>query len=322
VKVFTIGVNDAGQRLDRFEHKVAPALPPALLQRYIRIKRVKVNKKRADNARILKEGDLVELYVNDEFFPGGAGEKTAFLQAPDRLCVIYEDENILVADKPQGLVVHEDEGSADTLIARIQRHLYEAGEYNPKKENSFAPALANRIDRNTGGIVTAAKNAAALRVLNALFRERLVKKTYLAVVHGHFEVAQGILTHYIRRDETKKQVEVFDTPKPLAKTAKLGYHVLGENGGYSLLEIELFTGRTHQIRAQMAHIGHALLGDAKYGRARDNRESGYRFQALYAYRMTLDAGEHAEHLAYLNQKTFEVKDVWFCRDFYEGKLGR
>ena len=150
MKIFTVTKNDASQRLDRFITKNCPELPAALMFKYIRIKRIKVNGKRAQINTRLSEGDTVEAYINDEFLKQKA-PKYDFMSAPARLNIVYEDENILLADKPQGLLVHPDKNEyGDTLIARIQRYLYEKGEYRPDDENSFRPALANRIDRNTG----------------------------------------------------------------------------------------------------------------------------------------------------------------------------
>ncbi len=316
MKEFIIGPNDSGQRLDRFLKKAIPSLPASLLQRSIRLKRIKVNRKRAQNAQLLCEGDIVEAYLNDEFFSTKENGPLPFLAARGPIRVVYEDENLLLCDKEPGLVVHEDEsGSPDTLIARIQKYLYEKKEYRPEEESSFAPALCNRIDRNTGGIVIAAKNASTLRVMNVLLKERLLDKYYLCIVHGRLSPARGILKHFLRRDETKKRVYVFDSPQKDARTALTKYQVLRENERFSLVEVELLTGRTHQIRAQMAHIGHPLLGDSKYGLARENKDTGWRYQALYSYRLVFSAGERAEHLAYLNGKEFRVDHVPFEQDF-------
>ncbi|MBQ4538931.1 MAG: RluA family pseudouridine synthase [Oscillospiraceae bacterium] len=316
MKEFLINENDAGQRLDRFIKKAAPLLPPSLMQRYIRIKRIKVNGKRAENAYMLALGDTVQLYNNDEFFPPESDSKLSFMAARGKLNVVYEDENILLADKEPGLVVHEDEsGDIDTLIGRIQRYLYEKKEYDPNAENSFAPALCNRIDRNTGGIVIAAKNAASLRVLNELIKERLIDKFYLCVIHGKVSPSAGTYKSFMLKDERQKMVRVFDSPKPGAKTAITKYKTLKTNDRFSLMEIELLTGRFHQIRAQFAYVGHPLLGDTKYGTAKQNKDTGFKFQALYSYKLRFSAGEKAEHLAYLNGKEFVVKDVPFLSLF-------
>ncbi len=310
LKEYVIAANDAGQRLDRFVKKIAPALPASLLQRYIRVRRIKVNGKRSENAYILKQGDTVSLYVNDEFFPPEEAKEYPFLLAGDGLRIVYEDENVLLADKEPGLVVHEDDaGETDTLIARIQKYLYRKGEYDPSREASFAPALCNRIDRNTGGIVIAAKNAASLRVLNSLIRDRLIQKRYLCIVHGRLSPEEGTLRNFLLKDEKNNRVAVFDRPRPGARTAVTRYRVLRRNSRFSLVEADLLTGRTHQIRAQMAHAGHPLLGDTKYGTAKLNEGTGCRYQALWSYRLTFSAGERAEHLAYLNGRTFTVDRV-------------
>lgn len=316
MKTFYINQNDAGQRLDRFVKKAAPSLPSSLMQRYIRIKRIKVNKKRAENAQMLAIGDVVEMYINDEFFPPEEATKLEFLMAGDKLNIVYEDENIILADKEPGLVVHEDEsGERDTLINRIRKYLYNKKEYLPETENSFAPALCNRIDRNTGGIVIAAKNAPSLRVMNLLIKERLIEKNYLCVIHGKITPPQGTLKNYLLKIEEQNIVKVFDSPREGARTAVTKYKTLKTNERFSLLEIDLLTGRTHQIRAQMSHAGHPLLGDTKYGTAKQNKGTGYKFQALYSYKLTFSAGEKAEHLSYLNGKSFVVKNVPFLTLF-------
>lgn len=320
MRAFTIGKNDEGTRVDRFVAKIVPRLPLSLLYKSIRLKRIKLNKKRCEISTRLKEGDLLELYISDEFF-SEAATKCPFLSAPKEIDILYEDENILLVDKKPGLLVHEDDAEqVDTLINRIQHYLYEQGEYNPGKENVFAPALCNRIDRNTGGIVIAAKNAASLRVLNQKIKDRELHKKYLCIVHGRMERKSDTLKAYMIKDESKNQVRVFDTPGTGRRTMITKYKVLSEKGRFSLLEVDLITGRTHQIRAHMAHIGHPLLGDSKYGRNKDNQHTGFRYQALYSYQLTFDFSTDAEHLTYLNGKTFTVKDVWFQKKFEDGEI--
>ena len=177
MKELQIGKNDAGQRLDRFLSKAVPLLPPSLLQKYIRLKRVKVNGKGSKRDTRLCEGDLLQLYVNDEFFEKPNSENAFLTIAAPLLDVVYEDEHILLVNKRPGQVVHADEsGSANTLIDHIKAYLYQKREWNPRWENAFAPALCNRIDRNTGGMVIAAKSAEALRVMNDKIRSREILK--------------------------------------------------------------------------------------------------------------------------------------------------
>lgn len=320
MKSFTINQNDAAQRLDKFVTKTVPLLPQGLMYKYIRLKRIKVNGKRAEISTRLQKGDLVEMYINDEFFEA-APDNYDFLRASTKLDIIYEDENIMLLDKKVGLLSHPDEGEyVDTLITRVERYLYEKGEYDPKAENSFAPALANRIDRNTGGIVIAAKNAESLRILNQKIKDRELSKIYLCVAHGYFDKKQATLNAYLKKDEKKNKVQIFDTPQPDAKQIKTRYKVLDEKDNLSLVRVELLTGRTHQIRAHLAHMGHPLLGDGKYGTNKLNKEKGYKKQCLYSYRLQFSFTTDAGILNYLNGRAFEAKDVWFERAFKDGTL--
>ena len=226
MKEFTIRQNDAGQRLDKFLGKAVPLLPSSMMYKGIRTKRIKVNSKRAEISTRLAVGDVVSLYLNDEFFEEKRADET-FLRAGDTLSAIYEDENILIADKPAGLVVHEDEsGTADTLIGRVQKYLYQRGEYDPAQENSFAPALCNRIDRNTCGLVLCAKNAIALQAMNEIIKERQVEKTYRCVTVGVPNPDHATCKAFLRRDTRTKTVTVFDKPQPDAKTILTEYRVL------------------------------------------------------------------------------------------------
>ena len=320
MKEFSINKNDAGQRMDKFLTKAVPALPKNLMYKYIRLKRIKLNGKRCEISTKLSEGDSVQLYINDEFFPEKRDEAHRFLNAPKDIEIVYEDENILLCDKPCGLVVHEDEsGSADTLIDRVLHYLYDKGEYDPDTENSFTPALCNRIDRNTSGIVICAKNAESLRVLNQKVKDRELEKLYLCVTVGIPNKKSAELKAFHRRDEKTKVVRVEDKSFPGSKTMITRYKVLAENkqSDLALLEVDLVTGRTHQIRAHLAHIGYPLLGDGKYGSNKINRALGVKTQALCSYKLTFRFTTESGCLEYLDGKSFEVKKVWFRDKFFE-----
>ena len=313
MRELTIGKNDAGQRLDKFLSKAVRTLPQSMMYRGIRQKKIKVCRHRAEPGQILHAGDTVEIFLPDAFLMQETPE-LAFLTVPPVLDILYEDADMLLVCKRPGMLVHtgdtasgETRDDTDTLVNRIRSYLYQRGEYDPHEEQSFVPALCNRIDRNTGGIVIAAKNAAALRRLNALIRDRDVTKQYLCAVHGTPSPREATLRGYIVKDEKKKQVTVSQTKSndPRARTAVTHYRVVSEKNGLSLLKVTLLTGRTHQIRAQMAAAGHPLLGDGKYGVNRADRQKGYKYQALYAYRVELDGKVY----------TASPDKIWFLREF-------
>ncbi|MGN0538635.1 MAG: RluA family pseudouridine synthase [Candidatus Fimenecus sp.] len=320
MKSFIINKNDADQRLDKFISKTVPLLPKTLMYKYIRIKRIKINGRRAEISTRLNMGDTVDMYINDEFFEK-TPEKYDFLKASKNLNIIYEDENIILCDKKVGVLSHPDDNEyIDTLIGRIKRYLYENGEYQPDDENSFTPALVNRIDRNTGGIVIAAKNAETLRILNQKMKDRELHKFYLCIVHGELEQKSGTLSGYLVKDESKNKVTVSKNARQGAKEIRTKYKVLDCDGSLSLVEVELLTGRTHQIRAHFASIGHPLLGDGKYGTNAQNKKYGYKKQFLYSYKLVFDFTTDAGILNYLNHREFEVEDVWFKEEFYNKGL--
>ena len=315
MRSFTINQNDAGQRLDKFITKTVRGLPQSLLYKYIRTRRIKVDGKRAHEGDVLAAGSVVEMYIPDEFF-----EEKAARPEYDRVKltpeIVYEDENIILCDKKPGILVHVgdegDKNTADahereTLLFALQAYMVKKGEYDPAAENSFAPALCNRIDRNTGGIVIFAKNAASLRILNEAIREGKVHKKYLCAVHG--KTGEGaLLTGYLRKDYKTKTVTVFREMKPGAREIRTKYRTLAYNRekDLSLLEVELLTGRTHQIRAHMASVGHSLLGEGKYARNKEDRKIGYSYQALYSYKLSFD-GLVDTPLAGLMGREFTVK---------------
>ena len=317
MRELVIGKNDAGQRLDKFITKTLD-LPMSLLYKSIRMKKIKVNRKRAENNTLLKEGDTVQCFLAEEFFEKKANEHS-FNSITPRLNIIYEDDNVMLLNKLPGVSVHEDEkGSTNTLITHIRAYLYQKGEYLPENEQSFAPALCNRIDRNTGGIVIAAKNAEALRIMNEKIKLREIDKRYLAVVHGVPSPSSATIRGYLLKDEKNNLVRVYDKNPPRgAKEIITKYEVIAKKQDASLIEVELLTGRTHQIRAHMAHIGHPLLGDGKYGINREDKRIGYKYQALYSYKLNFTFTTDAGILEYLKNKEFSIPkgEIYFTKDF-------
>ena len=308
MKQIIVGTNDAGQRLDKFLRKAVPLMPTGLMYKYIRTKNIKLNGKRCQISQKLNVGEVLTLYIPDEFF---ADKDLPILAAPPEVNIVYEDENILLVDKPFGLLVHEgNENETDTLINRIQHYLYKKGEYQPQNENSFAPTLCNRIDRNTGGIVIAAKNFASLQIMSEKIRLREVSKFYMCLCCGVPTPREALLRGYHTKDSKTNTVKILKKPVAGAKTALTKYRVLRDNGEESLVEIELLTGRTHQIRAHMASIGCPLMGDTKYGHEKV-KEKGRRYQALYSYKICFDFKTPAGQLEYLSGKEFEVGSIPF-----------
>ena len=307
MKELTVGKNDAGQRLDRFVSKAVPLLPDSLLQKYIRIKRIKCNGKAAGRDLRLAAGDVLQLYINDEFFECPREENSWLKISKPRLSVIYEDENILLVDKKPGVLCHSaGVWDYNTLIANIQAYLAAKGEWRPKEENSFTPALCNRIDRNTGGLVIAAKNAESLRILNEKIRQREIEKYYLCAVCGRPKPSEGRLEDELFKDAKKNLVYVKAHQEPGSRTAITEYRVLESRNGLTLVECHILTGRTHQIRVQMAHAGWPLLGDGKYGRELTNRRYGENGQALYSWRLRFDFPTDAGILNELRGTEFSV----------------
>ena len=317
MREFTVTKNDAGQRLDRWLGKTLPLLPAPLAQKYIRLKRVKLNGKGAKRDVRLAEGDLLQLYINDEFFDAPAPENAFLSVFKPQLDIVYEDEHILLVNKRPGLLVHPDQGEyVNTLITHIQAYLYQKKEWDPRQEHAFTPALCNRIDRNTGGIVIAAKTAEALRIMNQKIKDREIEKYYLCAIHGRMDPPEGRLEGYLSKDESKNQVTVHKTPVPGGRTAVTLYKTLKVQNGLSLVECELITGRTHQIRAQFAAAGHPLLGDGKYGRNRDNKRYDRKFQALWSYKLVFSFTTDAGVLEPLNGKSWQVEQVDFVEEYF------
>lgn len=304
--------NDANQRLDKFLLKKFKTMPKKMAYMYIRKKCVKVNGKKATPEVMLKENDLLTFYIKDEFFDNIQEENYEFLKAPKNLKIIYEDENIILLDKKPGVIVHQDKSyHFDCLLLRLQHYLYDNGEYNPKEENCFAPALVNRIDRNTGGIVIGAKNAESLRILNQKMKDRELHKFYLCLLINKPKKDNAILSDYLIKNEKTNKVTVLRNEKQGAKKILTKYSVLETNNNLTLCEVELLTGRTHQIRAHMSSIGCPILGDNKYGNKKLNQKYSLSKQCLYSYKLAFDFTTDSGILSYLDKKDFSTNDIWF-----------
>ena len=313
---FIINENDAGQRVDKYITKKFPSMPQSVLYKGIRKKDIKINGKRCEISTRLNVGDEIALYINDEFLEQKKKTNKDIYNITPVLTILYEDDNILLLDKAPGISVHPDETTEaeNTLITHIQAYLYLKGEYDPKLEGTFAPSLCNRIDKNTGGIVIAAKNAMALREINKKIKDREITKKYLCIVHGTPRPKERTMTAYHIKNTKQNRAYIFDEPQDGARKIATKYKVLKSKGGLSLVEVELLTGRTHQIRAHFAYIGHPLAGDTKYGTNEMNKNLPYKYQALYSYKIKFDF-EKPSPLNYLKNKEFTVTEVPFAKDF-------
>ena len=320
MKKISVNKNDAGNRLDKFINKCFPNIPYSLLYKYIRKKRIKVNGKKEEISYRLKENDILELYINDELLEK-SNKSSDFKAASEDIEILYEDDNIMIINKKAGLIVHPDDDiKVDCLVNRIKNYLFKKGEFNPENENSFAPALVNRIDRNTSGIVIAAKNAESLRILNLKMKERELHKKYICILCGTLKKDTEISKAFLDKNSSENKVYISNKMKNKNyKTILTKYSVIDKSKKFTLAEIELLTGRTHQIRAHMAYLGYPLLGDGKYGVNRINREMGYKYQALCAYKLKFDFKDKDNILGYLDGKEFGVNmdKIWFVNDFYK-----
>lgn len=299
---FTIGANDAGQRADKFLLKACPKLPKSLLYKTFRKKDVKLGGKRIPPETFLQAGDVLTVYLPEEFF-GTAQKRQRFaaLPLPE---IVYEDENIALLKKPVNLPVHaDDKGSADTLAGRFLYYLAQSGAYDPAQEQSFSPALCNRLDRNTEGFVIGAKNAAALRAVNALIRENRVIKQYLCITAGIPPKQHDTVTAYHRRREGQS-AEISETPKDGFRQIVTEYELLQTHDGFALLLVTLHTGRTHQIRAQTAALRCPLLGDSRYGLDKVNRRYAETHQLLAACFLRFDVPAEGHLLSALHGRAF------------------
>ena len=306
-----------GRRLTRFLQKALPAASMGQIARFLRLGRVKVDGRRGHEDTVLAKGQRIDLYVEDEWFAAPQREDPFYSKIRPKLTILYEDAHVMLLDKRPGLICHPDEGEkVHTLLTYAQAYLYQKGEWQPQA-CGFAPALCNRIDRFTGGIVILAKDEEALRAMDAKIRGREVEKYYLCAVLGRMKYPEGTLRHYLLKEPNQKKTTVLRRAQPGAKEAVTYYRAVDERDGLTLCECLLGTGRTHQIRAQFAAIGHPLLGDTQYGSAKQNERYGrVSGQALCAYRLIFRFETDAGCLSGLDGLTVQVRDVPFVRTYF------
>lgn len=303
-------------RLDKYLMQQYPFLGVGTLNKALRENKIKLNGKKQPLSTRVSEGDEIRLYLRDEqLCPPETPDGPPFLQARCPAELVYEDEQLLIAHKPAGLPVDGD--GPDTLLNRILLGQYRAGGWRPGK--GFAPVLCHRLDTGTSGLLLAAKTAEAERLLTGLIRQRKLEKTYLCVTFGRPEPPAATLGGWLIKDAGQGRVRIVPSERPGAKPVKTRYRTLAVSGRLALLEVELITGRTHQIRAHLAGIGCPILGDAKYGSNAANRELKFKYQALCAWRLHFPLLDEAA-LAGVSGRSFCAPKPWYCTQLLEGRL--
>lgn len=298
-----IGPNEAGQRLDKFLRKYLKEVPLSRIFKGIRKGDIKVNSKKQKEKYSLELGDIVEIKYMDI---DNTAKKEKKINKVDTgsLKIIYEDDNLLLLEKWPGVLVHSDKKNGEaTLTDYALSHLFTKGDYDPSQEITFTPASCNRLDRNTSGMVIFGKNFESLKCLNEMIRDRKIEKYYTALVKG--KLADGEYTAYISKDQDNNLSSVFAEEKKGTAKIMMKVKTMQTNGAYSLLELELITGKSHQLRAHLAFLGNPIIGDPKYGDKKLNsffdNKYGLNYQYLYAYKLIFR--DTPSKLRYLEDKT-------------------
>lgn len=320
MKEIIIGEKEANQRLDKFLMKYMNQSPKAFVYKMLRKKRIKYNGKKAYGNEKLISGDIIQLYLSDETINRFQKEKE-IKETRQSFLVIYEDENILICNKPLGILVHGSwDKEKDTLMDEILFYLAQKGEYSPSTSIAFTPAICNRLDRNTSGIVIVGKNLMALQGMNQMLKDNKIKKYYLAVVKGIVKNS-GVLKGYHKKNKKTNEVKIFKDAIEDSKYVETHYKPLCNNGKYTLLEIEIITGRSHQIRAHLSSIHHPVIGDLKYGNEEVNKYFREKYhlkhQFLHGYKITIE--DAVKGLEYLKNLSFRADFPKIYKEICKGE---
>jgi len=306
MREFSVKARYDKKRIDEFLFDMLPNVKPSVIYKAFRKRNIKVNNKRVSMSYLLSVNDKVQIFIPDQYLDSVADPDIPGINQPE---IVYEDDFIIVVSKPQGIPVHKDKNEeALVLDSWLQSFIRLRDKDKVSYEEGF-PALCHRLDRNTGGLVLFAKDYRTLAVLEDKFRMHEIGKKYLCVVIGvpaeNFRELHG----YLRKDSKKSRVFIYDTPVRGSEAITTRYRVLKKAGDFSLLEVELVTGKTHQIRAHLAHIGHPLVGDGKYGINTINRALKLKWQALWANELSFNFKSPSAHLDYLNRKTIILPEI-------------
>ncbi len=304
MRTLTVNKSQANKKIEKIIKEAFPNMPVNAMFKAFRKKDIKVNGVRVKEDYIVSPGDKLDIYITDNILDGAPVNNGHSLNRG--FSIVYEDENILIVNKEPGIPVHPDRSqSANTLIDLVRDYLAEKGEFNPRSRSSFPPSLCHRLDRNTGGLIIIAKNEESLKILLDKIKNKEIKKFYQCLIKGKLKNDSGELKAYLTKDEKKSRVFISEKPSRDSLEIITRYRLLSCNNEISRLEVELVTGRTHQIRAHLAYIGHPIVGDGKYGSNSFNRSQGARYQSLWAYKLVFDY-KSGGILNYLKGKKFEV----------------
>ena len=304
MRSITVNKNEAGQRLDKLLAKYLNLAGKGFLYKMMRKKNIVLNGKKCDGSEKLSEGDEIKLFLADETIEKFSEVKVQKVKKT-KLHIIYEDDHVLLINKPSGMLSQKAKEQDESLVEYLIDYLLDSGKLTKEDLRSFRPSVCNRLDRNTSGLVAAGCSLAGLQRLSAMFKDRSMHKYYLCVVSGSVREKKRI-EGFLKKDEKTNQVSISQKELPDSAPICTEYEPLMEAGAYTLLKVTLITGRTHQIRAHLASIGHPIVGDMKYGNPKVNEEAKRQYhihsQMLHSWKLVFPQME--EPLAHLSGKSF------------------
>lgn len=307
MRIVTVTKNEAGQRLDKLLLKYLNLAGKSFIYKMLRKKNITLNAMKCDGSEKLNEGDEIKLFLSDETIEKFSETKIQNVRKV-KLSIVYEDEHIILINKPSGMLSQKAEEGDESLVEYLIDYLLSRGEITAEELKTFRPSICNRLDRNTSGIVICGKSLTGLQVMSKVIKERTIEKYYLCVVKGRLDEPQTI-TGYLFKDEKANQVTVLEQTREGALPIETEYLPLKTGKYFTLLEVKLITGRSHQIRAHLSSIGHPILGDYKYGDETVNkairRDYNITSQMLHSYRLVMPK-ELDEPLSYLEGKEFRA----------------